>query len=379
MSFQAGGRGREVKRTFASRDLLRTALVLFGLFLAWRFVVGIATAVLVLLVGLLLAVALSWPVEALHRHKVPRSVASVLVTVGTLALLGLGGYLFFPEFEKQVSQLSFALPSALYQIGEQVEELASRFGLGIGEGNGVSTSALVGLGRRLLGGALGLFMDVTSILLGMLVAVFVAVYLAASPGPVVGWVVRLFPTRHRPRVWDLLSEIRVRLLSWLKGRLASMAIVGALSTVALYVIGIPGALLLGLFTGLISFVPYIGPIVSVIPPVLLTFAFGESLINALWVVVAYVIIQQVESNLITPVIMQKVASLHPAVAIAAVTLLGTAFGLLGALLALPAAVVAGILIKELWFRRLEAREPEDAGPEDLTDRGKDPTAAREER
>ncbi len=353
-----------MKRTFTSRDLLRTALVLFGLFLAWRFVVGIATAVLLLLLGLLLAVALSWPVEALHRHKVPRSVASLLVTVGALALLGLGGYLFFPEFEKQASQLSFALPSAFYQIGEELEKLASRFGLDIGGGNGISTSTLVGLGRRLLGGALGLFMDVTSVVLGMVVAVFVAVYMAASPSPVVGWVVRLFPTRHRPWVRDLLSEIRISLLSWLKGRLVSMVIIGALSTVALYVIGIPGALLLGLFAGLVSFVPYIGPIVSVIPPVLLTFAFGETLIKALWVVVAYVIIQQVETYLITPVIMQKVASLHPAVAIAAVTLLGAAFGLLGALLALPAAVVAGVLVKELWFRRLEAPEPEDAGQED---------------
>ena len=231
----------------------------------------------------------------------------------------------------------------------------------------------------MLGGAFGLFMDLASVFLGMTIAVFVAVYLAASPSPVVGWLVRLFPSRRRPQVRNLLSETRAELLSWLKGRLASMAIVGALSTVALYAIGVPGALLLGLFAGLISFVPYIGPIVSVIPPVLLTLALGESLIDALWVVVAYAGIQQVESYLITPMIMQKAASLHPAVAIAAVTLLGAAFGVLGALLALPAAVVAGVLVEELWFRRLEAPEPEDAGPEDRTNRGKDPTTAQEER
>ena len=368
-----------MRRSNTDRNLLRTALVIFGLFLAWRFVAEIATAVLLLLVGLLLAVALSGPVEALHRRKVPRPVASGLLALGTLTLAGLAGYLFFPEFEKQAQQLSYALPSALYQIGAELEELASRFGLNIGGGNGISTSTLLVWGRRLLGGAFGLFMDLASVFLGMTIAVFVAVYLAASPSPVVGWLVRLFPSRRRPQVRNLLSETRAELLSWLKGRLASMAIVGALSTVALYAIGVPGALLLGLFAGLISFVPYIGPIVSVIPPVLLTLALGESLIDALWVVVAYAGIQQVESYLITPMIMQKAASLHPAVAIAAVTLLGAAFGVLGALLALPAAVVAGVLVEELWFRRLEAPEPEDAGPEDRTNRGKDPTTAQEER
>ena len=205
-----------------------------------------------------------------------------------------------------------------------------------------------------MGGALGLFMNVASTLLGVVIAVFIAVYLAANPGPVAGWVVRLFPTEHRRRVRELLSEARTNLLSWLKGRLASMAIVGVLSTVALYVIGIPGALILGLFAGLVSFVPYIGPIISVVPPVLLAFALGGQPIDALWVMLAYVAIQQVESNMLTPLIMQRTASLHPAVVIASVTLLGAAFGILGALLALPITVLTGVLVKELWFRRIEA-------------------------
>lgn len=71
---------------------------------------------------------------------------------------------------------------------------------------------------------------------------------------------------------------------------------------------------------------------------------------------AYVAIQQVESNLLTPLVMNKAASLHPAIVIAVVTVAGTAFGILGALLAVPAMVVTGVLVDELWFKRLEAKD-----------------------
>src|SRR5829696_9727657 len=102
-----------VEDSHTTRDILRVGLLVFGLFLVWRFLAGIVTTVLWLSTGLLLAVALSGPVEALHRRKVPRPIAAGLVTVVVLVLLGLGGYLLFPELAKQASQLSSALPRAL--------------------------------------------------------------------------------------------------------------------------------------------------------------------------------------------------------------------------------------------------------------------------
>ena len=82
-------------------------------------------------------------------------------------------------------------------------------------------------------------------------------------------------------------------------------------------------------------------------------AFAGNPLDALWVVLAYVAIQQVESNLLTPLVMAQAVSLHPVVVIASVTVAGAAFGVLGALLAVPVAVVVGVLVEELWFRRLE--------------------------
>ncbi len=334
------------------RAVLALAVALFGLFLIWRFLAVIASAVLVLLVALLFAVALSGPVEWLHRRKVPRMVASVLIVLGILASLGLSGYLFMPVLTEQASQLVSALPFASSQLGEWVERATSWIGLTVGGGDsGPSLSTLVTWGQQLAGGALGLFGSLASFIFGLLVIVFIPLYLTASPEPAVGWVVRLFPPASRPRTRAVLSEVRSNLLNWLKGRLISMAIVGVLSIGALYLIGVPGALFLGLFTGLIEFVPYFGPVIAALPPLLLALT-GEPM-DALWVVLAYVAIQQIEGNLITPLVVRGTTSLHPVVVIAAVTASGAAFGFLGALLAIPAAVVVKVLIEELWFRRLE--------------------------
>ena len=108
---------------------------------------------------------------------------------------------------------------------------------------------------------------------------------------------------------------------------------------------------MGILTGLLEFVPLVGPIVAAIPPLLLAF-FGGPL-DVLLVLAAYLGIQQLESNLIEPVVMEEAVSLHPAAVMAAVAVVGTAFGILGTILAVPIAVVASILVEELWFERLE--------------------------
>lgn len=343
-----------------SRDLSRLVLLAFALFLAYRFLAAVVTTLLLLAAALLLAVILSAPVEALHRRKLSRPAATALMVLGALAVLALGGYLLFPTLTDQVYQVVSNLPGALVQLLEQARQLAQSYGLQISGGSGgISASTLFGYARQLLGGALGAFGTAASLVTALLVITLVPVYLVAQPGPAVNWFARFFPPDRRNGVRALLSEVRSGLLDWLKGRLFSMLIVGTLATVALYLLNVPGALLLGILTGLLEFVPLIGPIVAAGPPVLLAFFFGGPL-NALWVLLTYVGIQQVESNLIEPLVMQKAVSLHPAAVVAAVTVFGAAFGLLGTILAVPATVVATILVEELWFERLEDGDGEES-------------------
>jgi predicted PurR-regulated permease PerM len=99
--------------------------------------------------------------------------------------------------------------------------------------------------------------------------------------------------------------------------------------------------------------------VGAVPPLIL--AFANNPLDALWVLLAYVAIQQIESNLITPLVMQRTVSLHPVVVIATVTVASAAFGILGTLLAVPVSVVAGVFVERLWFRRLEENDASTAG------------------
>jgi predicted PurR-regulated permease PerM len=130
-----------------------------------------------------------------------------------------------------------------------------------------------------------------------------------------------------------------------------MIIIGSLWSVALFLIGIPGALFLGILAGLLNFVSYLGPVVAAVPPLLLALTVSPA--SVLWVFVSYLAIQAIEGYVVTPLIMERATSLHPAVVIATIAVLSTAFGLLGTVLAVPATVAAGVLVEELWFRRLE--------------------------
>lgn len=116
----------------SARGFLQAALVLFALFLIWRFLTGIVTVALVLLTGLLLAVALSGPVEALHRRKVPRALGAALIAVGVLSLLSVIGYLLLPVLGREFSKLTTALPATLSYLDDRIESLAGRFGLEVG-------------------------------------------------------------------------------------------------------------------------------------------------------------------------------------------------------------------------------------------------------
>src|SRR5215208_5630023 len=320
------GRTRGISAAFLDRGLLRAVLLAFALFLAYRFLAQVATMVLLLAAALLLAVILSAPVEALHRRNVSRALAAALIVLCTLAVLGLSGYLLLPTLTRQAAQLASDLPGALTQLIERVRELARGYGFQVGGGGGFSASTFSNVAGQVLGGALGLFGGLASLFTAVLILTIVPIYLAAQPEPAVGWFIRFFPPDRRDRVREVLSKVRSGLLLWLKGRIADMAIVGILSTGALYLIGVPGALLLG-------------------------FVVGPT--TVLWVLVAYVAIQQIEGNLVEPLIMQKTASLHPAAVVTVVAVLGAAFGVLGSILAVPSAIVAAILVKELWFRRLE--------------------------
>lgn len=133
---------------------------------------------------------------------------------------------------------------------------------------------------------------------------------------------------------------------WLIGRLLSMLIVGITVTISLWLLGIPLALTLGLLAALLDFIPNLGPTLATVPAVLL--ALMQSPTQAVYVLLIYIVIQQAESYLLTPIVQHRTVSLPPALTIIAQVILGVLFGVMGLILASPLAAVVLVLIKMLY-------------------------------
>jgi predicted PurR-regulated permease PerM len=133
---------------------------------------------------------------------------------------------------------------------------------------------------------------------------------------------------------------------WLVGKVAGMLVIGGLTSAGLSLIGVPAALALGVVAGLLSFIPYLGPVLSLVPAALL--ALTQSPAMLAWVLALYVGIQTVESYVVTPLIQQEAVALPPGLIITAQVLLGVVVGWLGLLLATPLTACVVVLVDELY-------------------------------
>jgi predicted PurR-regulated permease PerM len=346
-----------VERTREERMVFAGVGWVFAVLLTLYFLYQVGVEiVLVFLLTLLFSIIVSAPVDYLVRKGLKRGWATLFV-LGSLALIFVLAVLALaPMVTEQARQLVAALPGFLESTQELAGELESALGLKVDlrpdpqelwdsarnylSGNTVSTAVGVGAGVA----------DVLS--MGAVVLITTA-YIVARPVPLINGFVALFPAGRRQRVREILGEIYKSVQRWFLGQLAYMAIIGSLFTVAWFVIGIPFALLLGILSGLLTFIPILGPLISVIPPILL--ALVDDPIKALWVVLLYLAIQSIESHVVHPLVMSRAVSLHPAIVIFAIVIMGTLFGFIGILLAIPLVAALYVLVHELWTKRMDEK------------------------
>ena len=209
-----------------------------------------------------------------------------------------------------------------------------------------STEQVLASGRGILGAA-GVTASLVATVGSLLVLiVLVGIFLALNPPLYVGGLARLFAPETRPRVRAALEEVGRVLRGWLLAQFIAMAFVGVFTGIGLKLIGVPLALGLGVLSGLLTFIPVIGAVLTLVPAVLLGFA--QSPATALAVVVLYLIVHVVESYLIEPYVQSRAISLPPAVALVALVLMGGLFGLAGAALAAPVAAAVITLVRRAY-------------------------------
>jgi predicted PurR-regulated permease PerM len=324
---------------FLRRVLIVAAVGALALLL-WSVVDVLLLVFGAVLVAVLLR-ALAEPVA--HRTPLSDGWALVAVTFALLVAIGLSAALFGAEVRAQIAELADRLPQSWEGFQERLggSELGERL---VSRAEDAAPDA-----GNLISRLAGMFTSFVGGLANFLLIAVGGLYLAAQPGLYRRGILLLFPAgRARERVSDTLDASGAALRLWLLGQLVAMAFLFVLTGLGLWAIGVPAALALALLAGLAQFVPLIGPIAAAIPALLIALAEGWQL--ALWTLLLYVAIQQVESNLITPLVQRQAVSLPPAVTLFAVVAFGLVFGVLGVLFATPLAVVVMVAVQRLWVR-----------------------------
>jgi predicted PurR-regulated permease PerM len=388
-----------------SRDVLRAGVLLAGLWIFLKLVWFAHPLILTVFLGVLFGLAVEGGVDRLQRYRIPRGVAAALIVVAFFALLfGLGAWMA-PTLREQARELRTRLPQAIDKVEEWFNERRQgMFGLILGgtevaqgpraPASGAATGArpdTVGvgfdsntvvrpaqqpaapqaapgdtgaataaaqrpdgplsdrLGRQVSGVAKYLFPFLSStfaVFAGIILIIFLAIYIAAEPDVYHGGLMHLFPHHARKRAGEVLSAVATVLRKWLVTQLIAMLVIGTITTVILVLLDVKAAFALGALAGLLEFVPTIGPLLSAIPAVAM--GFLDSPDKALAVAIAYGAIQFLENHLLIPLLMKGGVNIPPALTVVSQALMAMLFGFLGLMVAVPLLAAIMVPVKMLY-------------------------------
>jgi predicted PurR-regulated permease PerM len=323
-------------------------IVLFiSLYVLWQ----IKQLLLLLFTAIVLATSLNILVTSFQKRGVQRNYAIFLsmflliaILIGLLAIV-------VPPFIDQFQQLAALIPQAIDKLNYWLDLLSERLDpkiIDLLPERRELTRQIQPLIQQFLGGGLTVFYSSLGVLLSTLFLLVITLMLLIDPNPYRRGFIRLFPAFYRKRVDRILGLCGEALEGWLVGILFNMVVIAVLSFVGLSILKIPLALSQALLAGLLTFIPNVGPTLSVLSP--MAIALLEAPWKSIAVFILYVIIQQVESNILTPIVMAQQVSLLPALTLLSQVFFATFFGFLGLFLSLPLTVVGQIWFKEIIVR-----------------------------
>ena len=321
--------------------------IVISLYILWQ----IREVMLLIFAAVVLATTLNRLARRFQRSGMKRGFAVFLSVSIFLALIVGFFWLIVPPFADQFQELTKQVPRGLERFNTWLDELRTRVPSQltpyIPDINSLSQQAQPIINRA-VGSSFAFVSGSLEVVLKVLLVLVLTGMFLANPESYRKVFVRLFPSFYRQRVDGILDKCEVSLEGWVTGAFIAMGVVGVMSLIGLSILRVRSALALAVLAGFLNLVPNLGPTLSVIP------AMAIALLDAPWkilaVLILYFIIQQVESNFITPIVMAHQVSLLPAITLISQLFFVTFFGFLGLFLALPLTVVAKIWVQEVLIK-----------------------------
>jgi predicted PurR-regulated permease PerM len=331
-----------------------------SLYILWE----IRQVLLLVFAAIVFATALNSVVGRFRRSGLKRGYAALLAVSIFLVTLVIFFGLVIPPFIRQFEQLVDLVPLGLERLQAWAEVIQDRLpGRSLVPDVSELTRQVQPFARWAFNNFFSLFSNFLAILLSLLLVLVLTVMFLVNPAPYRQGFVQLFPAFYRKRVDEILSKCGVALVGWVRGILLNMLVIGIISAIGLWILGVPLVLANAALAGLFEAIPNLGPTLSLIPPV------AVALLDAPWkagaVVILYLVIQQLEQYLLVPVVMQKQVALLPAVTLLSQVIFAIFFGFLGLFLAIPLMIVGQIWIREVLVKDVLDRWQES---EDTSDK-----------
>jgi predicted PurR-regulated permease PerM len=312
-----------------------------------------------LLLALVLTVIISLPLAAAadmaQRHGVPRVVGALAGLLSVLGVIAALGYFIVPSFVSQARQFANTLPNTIAGAEHYLHGLTGVTKQTLSKDLTHFVQGYTQHPQRFIAPLESVGLSLVGLLAGLVVVLIAALYIAIDPDPLIGGALRLLPPGRRELARQVMARVRTAWLGWLQAMAVDMLVLGGLLYTGMRIVGLGFAVGFAVFSALLTVIPNYGSIISAVPPVL--FGLAQSPGKALSVLAVYVIVNQIEGNLILPLVMARTVDLHPALVAIGVLVMAQLFGLIGVIIAIPLLSLTIILVQTLWIEPHEAAAP----------------------
>ena len=331
-----------------------TAVVLTVLLL-W--LLGVAADVFLLLfIAVILSLYLGAVTDFLvNRARVPRVLAFTIALTSTLfAIVGLF-WLLVPPVTEQTRQLIQVLPTYIETWESGIDNFMARFPAAADfwkPGESRATQAVFGQLSGWFGDLAPKVFSLVHAFINIFSVAVMAIYLTLHPGIYREWMIALFPPLHRDLVRDVLRDLADTLRAYITGQLFAMFVLGVMTALGLWLLGVPYWLTFGVFTGAVAVIPFFGTLISTALPAMFVLGGPGGVTHALWVILLGVGIHVFEANIVHPLVMSRKVELPPVLTIMSVLVVSKLLGPVGLVVAVPMLATLMVVVRRILINRI---------------------------